>query len=43
LVEVEDKLRELLSAADLDEPAESTVRNWATKLVEAHRRQLGRL
>lgn len=38
LVDVEDKLREAIDMAGAAEPAESTVREWASKLVEAHRR-----
>jgi hypothetical protein len=41
LVEVEDKLREAIAAAGAAEPAESTVRQWSAKIVEAHRRALG--
>jgi hypothetical protein len=43
LVEVEDKLREAIDTAGAAEPAESTVRQWASKVVEAHRRALAKL
>jgi hypothetical protein len=41
LVEVEDKLREAIADSGAAEPAESTIRHWAGRLVEAHRRALG--
>jgi hypothetical protein len=40
LADVEDKLREVISVAGADEPAESTVRTWAGRIVDEHRAAL---
>jgi hypothetical protein len=40
LVDVENKLREAITAAGAAEPGETTVRNWANRIIDAHRRAL---